>query len=216
MKMKTSDKVLQIIYGLGESLTKTRTRPGYLIISKADIHKEMENLGINFSTSYRIYSRLTLDGWITQKNRRHIKIEDLSLIRIHLEGLKLKEQQEERDKLKAEQEKKKRKMSELELIFLGQVASNRLPNPEQEYEFHDSRKWRLDFAWPNYGIGVEIHGGTWTRGRHNRPQGMNKDFEKIAHAQLMGWQVLQVTGDQVRNGFAIEMAEKLIDRFAEA
>ena len=35
---------------------------------------------------------------------------------------------------------------------------------EAEYQFHPTRKWRLDFAWPELWLGIEIQGSTWARG----------------------------------------------------
>lgn len=34
----------------------------------------------------------------------------------------------------------------------------------KEYRFHPGRRWRLDYAWPNHRVAVELHGATWTRG----------------------------------------------------
>ena len=61
-----------------------------------------------------------------------------------------------------------------------------------EYRFHPTRKWRLDFAWPQYLIGVEIEGGIWHRGRHNRPAGFIEDCRKYNEAALMGWTIIRV------------------------
>ena len=39
-----------------------------------------------------------------------------------------------------------------------------------EYRFHPTRKWRLDWFHES-GVGVEIEGGIWTKGRHTRGKG---------------------------------------------
>lgn len=62
---------------------------------------------------------------------------------------------------------------------------------EQEYKFHPTRKWSLDFAWPSVKLAVELNGGTFTRGRHTRGAGVEADYEKINEAQRLGWMVLQ-------------------------
>lgn len=78
--------------------------------------------------------------------------------------------------------------SELEQRFMDN--SGRLPPFEREYKFCD-RKWRFDFAWPSIKLAVEIQGGNFKNGGHNRGASQGRDFEKINEAQLAGWRVLQ-------------------------
>lgn len=65
----------------------------------------------------------------------------------------------------------------------------------EEYMFHPSRKWRLDFAFVNFKVAVEIHGGTFKRkggrGAHSRGARQHNDFDKSNEAQRLGWIVLQ-------------------------
>ncbi|MBU6392532.1 MAG: hypothetical protein KGQ83_09870 [Planctomycetes bacterium] len=67
---------------------------------------------------------------------------------------------------------------------------------QAEVKFHPVRKWRFDFAHPELKIAVEIEGGLWVIGRHNRPQSMIKDIEKYNQAILLGWRVLRYTPQQ--------------------
>lgn len=64
-----------------------------------------------------------------------------------------------------------------------------------EYEFHPTRKWKLDFAHPGKKIGVEVHGAVWTQGRHTRGRGFLNDLEKSNAASMLGWAYLQYTYD---------------------
>ncbi|MGL4930900.1 MAG: hypothetical protein ACRC4H_12435, partial [Plesiomonas sp.] len=57
-----------------------------------------------------------------------------------------------------------------------------LPKPVSEYVFHPTRKWRLDFAWPEYRLALEIHGGVYSGGRHTRGAGFTEDREKMNEA----------------------------------
>lgn len=41
----------------------------------------------------------------------------------------------------------------------------------REHRFHPARRWRFDFAWPELLFAVEVEGGIWTGGRHNRGSG---------------------------------------------
>lgn len=61
-----------------------------------------------------------------------------------------------------------------------------LPKPVSEYVFHPTRKWRLDFAWPEYRLALEIHGGVYSGGRHTRGTGFTEDREKMNEASLAG------------------------------
>lgn len=65
--------------------------------------------------------------------------------------------------------------------------------PRREYKFHDGRRWRFDFAWPDHMIAIEVEGGIWKNGRHNRGSGFEKDAEKYNWAVLGGWRVIRVT-----------------------
>ena len=62
--------------------------------------------------------------------------------------------------------------------------------PKLEYTFHPTRKWRFDFAWVKQKLAVEIHGGIFIRGGHNRGMQMTKDYEKQREAVRLGWRVL--------------------------
>ena len=73
----------------------------------------------------------------------------------------------------------------------------------QEYRFCSNRKFRADFFVPD-NLLIEINGGVWTSGRHNRGQGYINDLEKINLAQSLGFVVLQFTTDQVSDGNAKE------------
>lgn len=65
-----------------------------------------------------------------------------------------------------------------------------LPQPVRQHRFHDVRLWRFDFAWPEVKVAVEIQGGSWIQGGHNRGIGQSKDLEKQRTAVMMGWRIL--------------------------
>ncbi len=100
--------------------------------------------------------------------------------------------------------------SDLEAQFMFQIRACGLPIPEREVRFHKKRRWRFDFAYPDKMLAIEICGGMWIKGRHNNPISIGKDYEKLNHAQIMGWKVLQFTGDQVKTGEAIRFLEEAL------
>jgi very-short-patch-repair endonuclease len=72
-----------------------------------------------------------------------------------------------------------------------------LPEPVAEHRFAAPRRWRFDWAWPQYHLALEIDGGVWTRGRHTRGAGFLRDIEKLNAAAIQGWWVLRTTPDKV-------------------
>ena len=66
-----------------------------------------------------------------------------------------------------------------------------LPAPVYEYGFHKTRLWRIDFAWPDHKLAVELEGGIWTNGGHTRPLGFLEDIEKYNALTEAGWRILR-------------------------
>ena len=71
--------------------------------------------------------------------------------------------------------------------WAAEPAAAMLPFPEREYKFHDSRRWRFDFAWPEIKLAVEIEG----QGRHQTFVGFRRDCDKYDVAVALGWRVLR-------------------------
>lgn len=86
-----------------------------------------------------------------------------------------------------------------------------LPQPVEEHRFHPTRRWRLDFAWPEQRVALEVHGGVYRSGRHTRGQGFTRDREKMNEAQLLGWLVIEATTEQVRQGKAVEWVGRALE-----
>jgi very-short-patch-repair endonuclease len=84
--------------------------------------------------------------------------------------------------------------------------------PIREHRFHETRKWRFDLAWLKHKLAVEVEGGIWVYGRHNRAATFLKDMEKYNNACLLGWSVLRLSTDMVKSGEGL----KLITMFFES
>ena len=102
------------------------------------------------------------------------------------------------------------KATRLEEIFALQIRAMKLPVPVREYRFHSKRKFRLDFAWPELKIAVEVDGGTFSNGRHVRGMGYRNDCIKINLASCSGWVVLRGDSKMVKSGELLESLEQLI------
>ena len=100
--------------------------------------------------------------------------------------------------------------STLEATFDIGIKAWKLAQPQIEFRFHPSRKWRFDRAWPELSVAVEIDGGTWTQGRHVSPVGYAEDCDKLNAAALLGWTVLRFTGEHVRQGQAFAVVAEAL------
>jgi very-short-patch-repair endonuclease len=85
------------------------------------------------------------------------------------------------------------------------------PDLEREYRFHHERRWRADFAHVGARVLIEIEGGIWVNGRHNRAAGFNADLEKYLAAGLGGWRVFRFGPDQITLENVERMAEQVRD-----
>jgi len=103
-------------------------------------------------------------------------------------------------------------MSRLEDTLEQHIMLSGLPSPAREFRFHHRRRWRFDFAWPLYKVAVEVDGGIYSRGRHVRGTGFERDAEKRNAAVLAGWRVLHFTPSHVKSGIAVKMIEDLMRR----
>jgi very-short-patch-repair endonuclease len=94
----------------------------------------------------------------------------------------------------------------MRLDFNEQCRLGGLPIPVPEHRFHPTRKWRLDWAWPELKVALEVEGGYAVGGRHTRVGGFLKDQEKYNALAVMGWRLLRVTPRDVANGHALTLA----------
>jgi hypothetical protein len=101
--------------------------------------------------------------------------------------------------------------SRLEDRFLNLWKLAKGPELEREYRFDPKRRWRADFAHLPTHCLIEVEGGIWVNGRHNRAAGFNADLEKYLEAGLSGWRVFRLGPEQIQ--FArIERLVALVNR----
>ena len=87
---------------------------------------------------------------------------------------------------------------------------------EAEFKFHAERDWRFDYvlsldASRPHGtdlIAIEIEGGVWQQGRHNRAAGYLRDMEKYREAAALGYRVYRFSPQEVLNGTALEFLKR--------
>jgi hypothetical protein len=97
----------------------------------------------------------------------------------------------------------------------------------EEYHFHQRRKWRFDFAFPQYKLGIEIHGGTYVPrskrdsaggyvnqpGAHSRGAHQRSDFEKWSEAAILGWFILHGDTKDVTKQALIEKIQRSLRKY---
>jgi hypothetical protein len=88
-----------------------------------------------------------------------------------------------------EQKAKERNLQDLK--FRAYCKAVGIPDPNAEVQFHSTRRWRFDYAWPQYRVALEIEGGVFTGGRHTSGAGFVKDAEKYNYAACMGWAIIR-------------------------
>lgn len=71
------------------------------------------------------------------------------------------------------------------------------PKLESEFRFHPARRWRADYAHLESRTLIELEGGVWVGGRHNRAAGFVADAEKYFEAALAGWRVVRLVDSQI-------------------
>jgi len=88
-------------------------------------------------------------------------------------------------------------LSDLFFLTIKIINPKILEDCEREYRFHETRRWRFDFAWKAHKIAVECDGIAKQAGggRHNT----DADRDKINTATMNGWKVFRFSGKQIRN-----------------
>lgn len=82
-----------------------------------------------------------------------------------------------------------------------------------EYFFTTERQFRLDYAIPEYKIGIEVDGGIWAKGKsgHSSGTGITRDMEKANLLNVNGWTLIRRTPDQLLTNETIELIKKAIN-----
>lgn len=72
------------------------------------------------------------------------------------------------------------------------------------------RQWKFDFAWPEYRVAVEIQGGMFVAGRHNRGGALAVESEKMRAACKQNWLVLPITTKEITKARLPDMVAEVL------
>lgn len=92
--------------------------------------------------------------------------------------------------------------------FLKFCVQMGLPAPVSEHKFADDRRWRIDYAWPEAKIALEVEGGVWSGGRHTSSAGFARDMEKYNRAAVLGWRVLRIQPKELLTLKTVQMLKE--------
>lgn len=91
------------------------------------------------------------------------------------------------------------KQTALELSFFESWCRLHGPPLEEEFRFNAPHtRHRLDFAHLQTRTAIEIEGGTFIRGRHNRGPGYNLDLKKYNLVAALGWHLFRLDTKMVK------------------
>ncbi len=102
-------------------------------------------------------------------------------------------------------------ISQLEELLELQLEELNL-SYEREYKFDSSRRWRVDFVLHEYKIAIEVEGGTWVNGRHNRASSIEADMDKYNALAIHGWTLLRFSGSMIKSGKAVTVIQNAIQK----
>jgi len=86
----------------------------------------------------------------------------------------------------------------------------------------DGRNFRCDFYLPDYNTIIEIEGGQWVNGRHQRGFGFKQDIEKYNEIAFAGYHLIRLTTDHFMrtsaksymvSGYSATILDRIIGTF---
>lgn len=98
-----------------------------------------------------------------------------------------------------------RRMNDLHIIL-----ESIYPTYQKEYRFHNIRRWRFDFAYPDEKIAFEYEGIYSKMSGHTTWKGFAGDCEKYNYAQELGWKVYRFTWDMLQKGETVDFIKKVL------
>jgi len=111
-------------------------------------------------------------------------------------------------------------------LFRAYCRTMGLPEPVTEYRFGaiasggpgkglrsrlkgtGLQDWRMDYAWPDQKVALEVEGGVFSGGRHTRGSGFVGDMNKYNAAGAMGWIILRCQPKELMRLSTIELVKR--------
>jgi len=77
-----------------------------------------------------------------------------------------------------------------------------LPEPVRQHPIlnpETNRHFKLDFAWVEEKLAVEIQGGAWGKGGHNTALGQAHDYARHNYLTRIGWRILYFNSPMLKD-----------------
>ena len=101
---------------------------------------------------------------------------------------------------------------ERDVIFDRLLEDAGLPLPEAEFRFAPPRRWRIDWSWLDpYWVALEVEGGLWIQGRHNRASGFMRDIEKYNELSAKCWRLIRCTPKDLYHHKTIDLIRRTLE-----
>lgn len=90
------------------------------------------------------------------------------------------------------------------------LAMEGYPRPKSQALLIPERKYRIDFAYLEERLAVEIQGQIWHKGGHTSGRGLTRDAEKYNALACIGWKLLIITPEMIDSGEALEWTRRAL------
>lgn len=97
-----------------------------------------------------------------------------------------------------------------EQLLATQLRAAQIYGWQCEYRFLPPRRWRLDFAFIEFSLAIEVEGGAFSNGRHTRGKGFEADCEKYSALAIEGWRLIRCTPGQIKEGKALDWIRRAL------
>lgn len=114
---------------------------------------------------------------------------------------------------KAKAEARRDRNEARDRAFLALLDEHGIERPVTEHRFDAVRKFRMDFAWPERKVYLEVQGGIWKRGKsgHSSGTGIRRDMTKITLATTHGWRPILAEPEELKTEALIETIRKALE-----
>ena len=82
------------------------------------------------------------------------------------------------------------------------------PKLIKEHKFHPTRRFRIDYFHES-GVAIEIEGGIWIRGRHNRGMGFLSDMQKYNLMSERGILLFRLPANKIAASWVLPIIETI-------
>lgn len=90
------------------------------------------------------------------------------------------------------------------------LAAKGYPRPKPQAQLIPERRYRIDYAFLEARLAVEIQGQIWRKGGHTSGRGITRDAEKYNALTCIGWKLLIITPEMINDGSALEWTERAL------